>query len=223
MFDFDTETSAVVNSQAALLLASWSFCCEAPAKPVVPWLSIAIHYARIAQAHDHGNWDDEPASSSKQSTSATLKRLWWGCFIRDRLYSLGMRQPLRIPRAHFNPHQGAILSKHDLLGELERSFVYDHATKSRLGEVLGLLVQLCIVLTDILDLAFPTGPDALPPSGAPHEITMLNRVRQSQCALDDWYRLMNSQLPHIGASPAATTDRSTNSMALYVNLLYIYY
>jgi hypothetical protein len=191
-----------------LLLASSSFSSyEFPRKPSKPWLSIAIQHARDAEAHNYKAFSGHPAEYIAR------KRLWWCCIIRDRLFSLGMRRPIQITSAQFDVGRESGLGYYDLVGEVHRSQVHDVSMKARLVDTLELLVQLCTILTDVLELAFPIEANLMDPDYSPE--TQL-RVRNCRIALRKW---------HAKALAATATDESNkhDSVFLCTNLIYMYY
>lgn len=213
LFNLETESSSINKSQAALLLASWSFSAyNVPRKPNIPWLSIAIQHARDAEAHNYKAFD---ASSEEH---AVRKRLWWGCIIRDRLFSLGMRRGIQITAAQFDVSQNTYIGYSDLAGELHRSMVHDFDTKIRLAEIFELLVELCVILTDILKLAFPI-EDSLKRGDAYPEA--LNRIRNCRVALHRWFEEATARVPNFGTPSEAPKEH--DSVVLYANLLSMYY
>ncbi|CAK7225853.1 hypothetical protein SEUCBS140593_006044 [Sporothrix eucalyptigena] len=84
-----------------------------------------------------------------------LKRLWWSCLIRDRLLSLGVRRTLQIPRAQFDVDRHPLLNTADLADEIAYSRVYNLETKKYLVAVVVHIAELCVVLTDVLAMAYP--------------------------------------------------------------------
>lgn len=213
LFDLETETSLIHKSQAALLLASWSFSSyEVPRKPAIPWLTIAIQYAKDAEAHNYDAFEVE----SEQR--AVRKRLWWGCVIRDRLFSLGMRRGIHITTAQFDPRGNSPLGYFDLLGELHQSMVYGFETKASLAEIMASLVELCIILTDILGLAFPI-EEALKRRNSSAETLLL--IQKAQKALNRWHNETNERLPNFDAPSREHKDH--DSVVLFTNLVNMYY
>ncbi|KAL0768881.1 hypothetical protein CaCOL14_008189 [Colletotrichum acutatum] len=215
LFDLDTECSSMAKSQAALLLASYSFSTsEASRMPNIPWLSIAIHHARDAEAHKYHEFD------VNSEEHAVRKRLWWGCIIRDRILALGMRRAMLL-----TPKQSTIvgnvpLSQFDLANEATQSLVYDFETKVLLGDILGLLVELCIILTDILDLAFPI-EDCLKLSRT--NVETRRRIQNCQNALVGWRREATIRLLNKSQTSQICRSEQEGSLVLFANLLWMYY
>ncbi|KAF5021355.1 hypothetical protein F66182_6600 [Fusarium sp. NRRL 66182] len=213
LFNLETESSSIIRSQAALLLASWSFSSyDIPRKPNVPWLSIAIQHARDAEAHNYKAFDPE------SEEHAVRKRLWWCCIIRDRIFGLSMRRGILITTSPVGVESSSRLGYHDLVGECHRSFVYDADTKIRLAEILDLLVELCIILTDILNLVFPI-EDCLKPDGS--FIESLDRIQSCRLALDRWHGQAVVRLLNTDTSPASLERH--DSVILFSNLVDMYY
>ncbi|KAK1725881.1 LOW QUALITY PROTEIN: uncharacterized protein BDZ83DRAFT_730014 [Colletotrichum acutatum] len=212
---FQSMLFSCCNSQAALLLASYSFSTsEASRMPNIPWLSIAIHHARDAEAHKYHEFD------VNSEEHAVRKRLWWGCIIRDRILALGMRRAMLL-----TPKQSTIvgnvpLSQFDLANEATQSLVYDFETKVLLGDILGLLVELCIILTDILDLAFPI-EDCLKLSRT--NVETRRRIQNCQNALVGWRREATIRLLNKSQTSQICRSEQEGSLVLFANLLWMYY
>lgn len=90
LYDFDYEMDRVSLVQALLLLTYWY---ETPdeQKDTWHWMGVAISLAHTIGLHRNPeNSDMEP------SRKKLWKRIWWSCFMRDRLVALGMRRPTRV-------------------------------------------------------------------------------------------------------------------------------
>ncbi|KAM0414666.1 hypothetical protein ACHAPT_013492 [Fusarium lateritium] len=217
LFDFDAETSSVAKSQAALLLASWSFPGSSVSrKASVPWLSIAIEHAKNAEAHRYEDLGTAPGDQ------AVLKRLWWCCIIRDRVFSLVTRRGIQIDGGEFEFDFGAPLGLVDLADEFHRSQVHDLGTKVHLAKIFELLVELCIVLTNILQLAFPI-EDRLRQRKS-HKADW-RCVPEYRLALHKWHQRAVLRLPRFASPLSAVSDDHGHhdSVILYTNLLRMYY
>lgn len=61
------------------------------------WMGVAISLAHTIGLHRN------PGSTSMSTSKQRLwKRIWWSCFMRDRLIALGMRRPTRIKDEDFD-------------------------------------------------------------------------------------------------------------------------
>jgi hypothetical protein len=230
LYDFDSETSMVFMSQAALLLSHWSpNFTHAFKKANSMWLGIAIQNARSAEAHHYSAMPTYSAASNplQNKKQNVLKRLWWCCILRDRILPLGLRRSLKITRSHFDFDAHSGLGYTDLADEIERSRVYDSGAKRCLIEIFVQLVELCTVLTDLIMLVFPL--DDSPGWGKQGGPEDADKVRECKQALRRWYKGATLRFPLFGgdAVPRMTVtggkDFQHDSVILYTNLMYMYY
>ncbi|KAK6833966.1 Cutinase transcription factor 1 beta [Apiospora arundinis] len=90
LYDFDYESDRLILVQALLLMTYWY---ETPddQKDTWHWMGVAISLAHTIGLHRN------PANTNMSLRKQKLwKRIWWSCFMRDRLIALGMRRPTRI-------------------------------------------------------------------------------------------------------------------------------
>ncbi|EWC44821.1 hypothetical protein DRE_06459 [Drechslerella stenobrocha 248] len=90
LYDFDWEQDRISLIQALLLMTYWY---ETPddQKDTWHWMGVAISLSHTVGLHRN------PVTSSLSPRRQKLwKRIWWSCFMRDRLVALGMRRPTRI-------------------------------------------------------------------------------------------------------------------------------
>ena len=86
----------LVLVQALLLMTYWY---ETPddQKDTWHWMGVAISLAHTIGLHRN------PGSTTMSLAKQKLwKRIWWSCFMRDRLIALGMRRPTRIKDEDFD-------------------------------------------------------------------------------------------------------------------------
>lgn len=154
------------------------------------WLREAIQHVREAEAE-----------TTTPTAENTLKRIWWCCIIRDRTMALCERRNVQILDDLASP-----LDYDDLSDENERSRVYTSDTKRSLHNIVILMTELCVLLTDILDLVYPAD---LPMSD---EASLKNLARTEDCrkALRQW-------------CSRAKRVPSSNGTIMYTNLLWMYY
>ncbi|KAI1752197.1 hypothetical protein F4782DRAFT_159953 [Xylaria castorea] len=228
LFDFDTESSLVCLSQAALLLTYWAPNWSLAAKkPNTAWLGVAVHNAKSAEAHMYSVMPTfspitEPIEYKKQNS---LKRLWWCCVFRDRLIALGMRRSIQVSRAHFDVDTSSSFGFSDLSDEVGRSKVYNPEAKKRLIEIFVQLGELCSVMTDLLALVFPL--DDVPGWGRHNGAEGAEKVRQCKVALRRWYKSATLSFPVFSGgnatSKVTTNEHQHDSVILYTNLMYMWY
>ncbi|KAI8623793.1 transcription factor CTF1 [Xylariaceae sp. FL1651] len=96
LYDFDYENDRLLLVQGLLLMTYWY---ETPddQKDTWHWMGVAISLAHTIGLHRN------PANSTmSQQRQKLWKRIWWSCFMRDRLVALGMRRPTRIKDEDFD-------------------------------------------------------------------------------------------------------------------------
>ncbi|KAF5577133.1 fungal specific transcription factor domain-containing protein [Fusarium pseudocircinatum] len=118
------------------------------------WLMISIENAKVSQADRYSDLSDSSTVRS-DSNHSTLRRLWWCCIIRDRILPLGLRRSIQITPDHFDLKKNMILGCIELEAEIGRSTIYCDDAKQGLSSIMKEVVELSIVLTEVLLLAFP--------------------------------------------------------------------
>ncbi|KAB5511614.1 fungal-specific transcription factor domain-containing protein, partial [Coniochaeta sp. 2T2.1] len=96
LYDFDYESDRLVLVQGLLLMTYWY---ETPddQKYIWHWIGVAISLVQTIGLHRN------PANSAMPLGKQKLwKRIWWSCYLRDRLIALGMRRPTRIQDGDFD-------------------------------------------------------------------------------------------------------------------------
>ncbi|KAI1098996.1 fungal-specific transcription factor domain-containing protein [Jackrogersella minutella] len=104
LYDFDYESDRLILVQGLLLMTYWY---ETPddQKDTWHWMGVAISLAHTIGLHRN------PANTNMTPRKQKLwKRIWWSCFMRDRLIALGMRRPTRIKDEDFDV---PMLTEHD--------------------------------------------------------------------------------------------------------------
>ncbi|KAI1171250.1 fungal-specific transcription factor domain-containing protein [Nemania sp. FL0916] len=96
LYDFDYENDRLLLVQGLLLMTYWY---ETPddQKDTWHWMGVAISLGHTIGLHRN------PANTNMSLQRRKLwKRIWWSCFMRDRLIALGMRRPTRIKDEDFD-------------------------------------------------------------------------------------------------------------------------
>ncbi|KAI9881264.1 MAG: hypothetical protein M1830_005550 [Pleopsidium flavum] len=96
LYDFDYEVDRIALVQAILLMTYWY---ETPddQKDTWHWMGVAISLSHTIGLHRN------PEKSNMDLKRQRLwKRIWWSCFMRDRLIALGMRRPTRIKNEDYD-------------------------------------------------------------------------------------------------------------------------
>lgn len=89
LYDLDADCDRITVIQATLLMSYWS---ETPGdnKGGWHWMGVALSLALTLGLHRQQRYEI-PSPQSR-----LLKRIWWSCYIRDRILALGMSRALRI-------------------------------------------------------------------------------------------------------------------------------
>ncbi|KAG5973584.1 Cutinase transcription factor 1 beta [Claviceps digitariae] len=96
LYDFDYEQDRLVLVQSLMQMTYWY---ETPddQKDTWHWMGVAISLAHTIGLHRN------PGTTSMSTSKQRLwKRIWWSCFMRDRLVALGMRRPTRVKDEDFD-------------------------------------------------------------------------------------------------------------------------
>lgn len=96
LYGLDYEPDRLPLLQALLLMTYWY---ESPRdeKDTWYWMGISLSLVQVLGFHrDPGHLDIKPQAKRLQ------RRIWWSCFMRDRLLALGIRRPARIKHAEFD-------------------------------------------------------------------------------------------------------------------------
>jgi hypothetical protein len=218
----EAETAHLPLAQAALMLMNWvpeSPTTTAPV-PYRTWLSLAIHHARLINAHRHAGICDVETSAN-EPRSKTLRRLWWCCIICDRLSSLVCRFRLQITPDMLDMENCVPLGFADLQSEIHRSNVLSPATKRQLISLFSKTLSLLMLLTEIILVAYPfeTRLESSPDFSAREE----EKIRKSCDLLEEWYNTAKAEFPPFHKPIASEESDAASSIAVHTNLMYIYY
>ncbi|KAK0379352.1 fungal specific transcription factor domain-containing protein [Colletotrichum limetticola] len=151
LYDFDYESDRLVLVQALLLMTYWY---ETPddQKDTWHWMGVAI-----SLAHTIGLHRDPAATSMPVRKQKLWKRIWWSCFMRDRLIALGMRRPTRIkdedfdvPMLQENDFELEILPEENKIIPAECMLLRDVSMQRELAALCISKAQLCICISHML-------------------------------------------------------------------------
>ncbi|KAF4457418.1 fungal specific transcription factor domain-containing protein [Fusarium austroafricanum] len=209
LYDLETEPFAFDLARGALLLTFWpiSFGTGHPT-PNSVWLTRAIKHAECLRAN-HVWHSVEHAGRS--SNTASLKRLWWCCILRDRSISLGLRRSVQISGQYPLPED------EDFSSEFDGSLVYTSRIKSQLFRIFRRLIALCNIVTDLLQLAARY-------HNVSHRLTNIradDRTTLSRCRedLSSWFSATGEDFLQWGHE----SELRHESIIVYTNFVYIHY
>ncbi|KOS18622.1 Cutinase transcription factor 1 beta [Escovopsis weberi] len=151
LYDFDYESDRVVLIQGLLLMTYWY---ETPddQKDTWHWMGVAV-----SLAHTIGLHRNMEMTSLAPATRRLWKRIWWSCFMRDRLVALGMRRPTRIKDEDFDVPMLAeadfeieALPEHITLIGTECALVHSVEMQRELATMCVQKAKLCVCISDML-------------------------------------------------------------------------
>jgi hypothetical protein len=151
LYDFDYEQDRVVLVQGLLLMTYWY---ETPddQKDTWHWMGVAISLAHTIGLHRN------PEATSIPPTKQKLwKRIWWSCFMRDRLIALGMRRPTRIKDEDFdvpmlteNDFEIQVLPDNVTVINSDCTLMRDLAMQRELATLCIYKAKLCVCISRML-------------------------------------------------------------------------
>ncbi|KAF4340668.1 cutinase transcription factor 1 beta [Fusarium beomiforme] len=154
LYDFDYETDRLALVQSLLLMTLWYKSPEEH-RNTWHWLDVAVSQAFAIGLHV----ESDKAISSRRQCSLRRK-IWWSCYVTDRLISLHMKRPPRIRGDDFHV---AVLQESDFQAKLPSQdrhvllqamcpYVSDTELRSTLGRLFIELAGLCQLMDPMLRL-----------------------------------------------------------------------
>jgi hypothetical protein len=234
LHDLADETDRVAHLQALLLMAYWY---ERPEdeRETWYWTGIALSQAQVLGMHrnpDH--LDISPALKGLR------KRIWWSCFMRDRLVALGVRRPTRIRSEDFNVPMLTLddFDTSPLADEILRflgplPMADDRSTMESMAITCIELAQLCVHIGSILFTQYSIlgnstngGRDNIAMMVTPSKsVEQMQEMAKCDLNLEYWLQNRNQACRYqIGNSPGAK-DQNEGQRILHLHraLLYMIY
>jgi len=159
LYDLDYEDDRITVIQALLLMTYW-YGNPDDTKDPGHWAGIAISLARTT-----GLTEDISTSFPRSSEEKLHRRLWWSCYIRDRIVAVGTRtsvrihdEELKVPMLDLDDFE---LNHHshrveEILGQ--SSGIRPGSIRVLLAEMCIQLAKLCVCIGDILTTQYsPSG------------------------------------------------------------------
>jgi hypothetical protein len=120
------------------------------------WMGIAISLAYTIGLHRN------PESFNMEPRKKRLwKRIWWSCFMRDRLIALGMRRPTRVKEEEYDvpmltedDFEIAPLSKHITVVPRECTLARDIEAQRELVQMCIAKAKLCLCISHVLSAQY---------------------------------------------------------------------
>ncbi|QSZ30680.1 hypothetical protein DSL72_000238, partial [Monilinia vaccinii-corymbosi] len=148
LYDLDYETDMLTVVQSLLLMTYWY---ETPEdyKDTWHWMGRAIDHAYTLALHRDPKGMDVDHK--------LRKRLWWSCFMRDRLIALGMRRPTRVkdedcdvPMLTEDDFEIKALDPRNSIISPECSLIRDVEAQRDLALMCISKAQLCLCISQVL-------------------------------------------------------------------------
>lgn len=179
LYGLDYETDRLTLIQSLLLMTYW-FGGPADVKDTWHWSGIAISLAQECGFHR-----DPSHLSISDADKRLRRRVWWSCYMRDRLIALGIRRPARLADDEASV---PMLTLDD----------FDHIGPGASPDVAATcvdLASLCVLIGRILHSQYSGLPTH--PGGDLTKFAVLPRpwharekhVAQLDCALEEWLQI----------------------------------
>lgn len=141
--------------QSLLLMTYWY---ETPddQKDTWHWMGVAISLAHTIGLHRN------PENSTMEPHKKKLwKRIWWSCFMRDRLVALGMRRPTRVkdedydvPMLEEDDFEIEVLSENNNIISEDCTLMRDVAAQRELAQMCIAKAKLCLCISHVLSAQY---------------------------------------------------------------------
>ncbi|CAP73574.1 uncharacterized protein PODANS_2_9380 [Podospora anserina S mat+] len=151
LYDCDTELDRLHLVQALLMMTYWY---ESPddQKDTWHWMGVAISLAQTIGVHRN-----PVATNFPPAKRGLWKRIWWSCYMRDRMIALGMRRPTRIKDDDFDVPMleegdfeiGRLREDNQLLGP-DCALVRDVEMQRELAFMCIEMAKLCLLVSEML-------------------------------------------------------------------------
>ena len=120
------------------------------------WMGVAISLAHTIGLHRN------PENSTMEPRKKKLwKRIWWSCFMRDRLIALGMRRPTRVkdedydvPMLTESDFEIAPVAEHITVISPECSLAKDVEAQRQLAQMCIAKAKLCLCVSHVLSAQY---------------------------------------------------------------------
>lgn len=232
LYDFDYEIDREALVQSLLLMTYWY---ETPddQKDTWHWMGVAISLAHTIGLHR------DPGKSNMDPRKKRLwKRIWWSCFMRDRLIALGMRRPTRVKDEDYDV---PMLTEDDFdISALPRSIsifpmqdclARDVEGQRRIAQMCIAKAKLCLCISHVLSAQYSVlikshgmqqeaGSTRSSVMLFPKKIDQTDEVRCCDGELTDWIRELPATCMY---SNELTTNSSGAPLFVQRSLLHMIY
>jgi hypothetical protein len=200
------------------------------------WMGVAISLAHTIGLHRN------PEKSNMDIRKQKLwKRIWWSCFMRDRLVALGMRRPTRIKDQDFDVPMLTLedfeiepLASDNLSISLDCALIRDVKMQEELATMCIAKAKLCLIISHVLsaqysvlvrDQGMAQGQEGNTRSSVmlfPKKLDQTDEVKSCDQELNDWIQNLDPQFIY---RPPTSADvvRGRGSFVVQLALLHMVY
>ncbi|OCK78238.1 hypothetical protein K432DRAFT_357177 [Lepidopterella palustris CBS 459.81] len=234
LYGLDCEDDRVSLLQALLLMTYWY---ENPQdiKDTWYWMGISISLAQVLGVHRN----PEHLKISPRA-KRMHKRIWWSCYIRDRLLALGIRRPTRIRQQDFNvpmltPDDFETPSiPHGILRSVcDWPLLQDADLQKTMAMALIEMAKLCVCIGNVLlsqysilgDTATRAEADPTTMVIPRHSIEQIQDLARCDVELAEWYQSLNPDCRYkaLGARSFRYLDENKRITRLHQAQLHMIY
>jgi hypothetical protein len=236
LYDFDYEIDRVSLVQSLLLMTYWY---ETPddQKDTWHWMGVAISLAHTIGLHRN------PSNSKMEPSRKKLwKRIWWSCFMRDRLVALGMRRPTRVKDEDYDvpmleeddfeifslPESNTVISKNCRLAR-------DMDAQKELAQMCIAKAKLCLCVSHVLSAQYSVlvkhqgmqtreGSTTSSVMLFPKKLDQTDEVQSCDVELSEWLAELppschyTSEMPASGSAAPIFVHRALLRLVYYTTL-----
>ncbi|GAB7356554.1 hypothetical protein MBLNU459_g7290t2 [Dothideomycetes sp. NU459] len=235
LYGLDCEVDRVSLVQALLLMTYWY---ESPQdiKDTWHWMGISLSLTQVLGFHR----DPEHLSIGLR-TKRRQKRIWWSCFMRDRLLALGIRRPARIrpgdfsvPMLTIDDFETTSLPSNLLRSVCDSPLAQDSESRKTMALACIEMAKLCVCIGDVLfsqysilgDATITAENDAMTMVMPKHSTEQVQGLARCDAELGDWSQSMNAGCRYkaMSARTVKDLDDTKRMMRLHqaqLNMIYL--
>lgn len=151
LYGLDCETDRLTLIQSLLLMSFW-YGSSQDEKDTWHWMGISLSLAQVLGLHRNPDHLDISLRAKR-----LRRRIWWSCFMRDRMLALGIRRPARIRHEEFSVPMPTLddfdttpLPPHliSLIGK--SSFAEDTQSRKQVAVACIEMARLCVCTGNVL-------------------------------------------------------------------------
>jgi hypothetical protein len=201
------------------------------------WMGVAISLAHTIGLHRN------PENSNMEPNKKKLwKRIWWSCFMRDRLVALGMRRPTRVkdedydvPMLTEDDFEIGPISDNITIVSRDCTLVRDVGAQRQLAQMCIAKAKLCLCISHVLTAQYSVLVKAQGMQGQegnsrssvmlfPKKLDQTDEVRRCDEELKDWIDELpegcaySDEMDHGRSGPPVFVHRSLLHMVYFTAL-----